>query len=61
MPKVLSGSQQIGNSNDMDFVKEIAHKVTVVHQGKLLSEDSMEQVQINPKEAFCHLGWTDGA
>ena len=35
--------------HDMELVQNIAHKVTVVHQGKLLAEGSMNAVQSNPK------------
>ncbi|MFL6629770.1 MAG: urea ABC transporter ATP-binding protein UrtD [Vitreoscilla sp.] len=35
--------------HDMDFVKRIAHKVTVMHQGKILAEGPMERVQADPK------------
>ena len=31
--------------HDMKFVEDIAHKVTVLHQGKILSEGTMENVQ----------------
>ena len=42
--------------HDMDFVKKIAHKVTVMHQGKILSEGPMEQVQADPKVIDVYLG-----
>ena len=35
--------------HDMKFVEDIAHKVTVLHQGKILSEGSMEHVKNDPK------------
>ena len=31
--------------HDMKFVEDIAHKVTVLHQGQILSEGTMEKVQ----------------
>jgi len=43
-------------SNDMEFVKRIAHKVTVMHQGKILAEGPMEQVQADPKVIDVYLG-----
>ena len=42
--------------HDMNFVREIAHKVTVMHQGKLLAEGSMDEVQNNPKVIDVYLG-----
>jgi urea transport system ATP-binding protein len=42
--------------HDMDFVKRIAHKVTVMHQGKILAEGPMEQVQADPKVIDVYLG-----
>ncbi|HCW96595.1 MAG TPA: ABC transporter ATP-binding protein, partial [Pseudomonas sp.] len=41
---------------DMEFVKSIAHKVTVLNQGKLLAEGSMDAVQNNPKVVEVYLG-----
>jgi urea transport system ATP-binding protein len=34
----------------------IAHKVTVLHQGKLLAEGSMEQVQSDERVKDVYLG-----
>jgi urea transport system ATP-binding protein len=42
--------------HDMEFVKKIAHKVTVLHQGKILAEGSMEKVQSNEKVIEVYLG-----
>ncbi|MEO7425927.1 MAG: urea ABC transporter ATP-binding protein UrtD [Fibrobacteria bacterium] len=42
--------------HDMEFVKSIAHKVTVLHQGKILAEGSMESVQANEKVIEVYLG-----
>jgi urea transport system ATP-binding protein len=42
--------------HDMDFVKRIAHKVTVMHQGKILAEGPMETVQADPKVIDVYLG-----
>lgn len=42
--------------HDMDFVKRIAHKVTVMHQGKILAEGSMEKVQSDPQVIDVYLG-----
>ena len=42
--------------HDMKFVEDIAHKVTVLHQGKILSEGSMAKVQADPKVVEVYLG-----
>ncbi len=40
----------------MKFVEDIADRVTVLHQGKVLSEGSMEQVKNDPKVIEVYLG-----
>ncbi|HQS08441.1 MAG TPA: urea ABC transporter ATP-binding protein UrtD [Xanthobacteraceae bacterium] len=42
--------------HDMKFVEDIAHKVTVLHQGKILSEGSMAKVKADPKVIEVYLG-----
>ncbi|BCM26026.1 urea ABC transporter ATP-binding protein UrtD [Methyloradius palustris] len=42
--------------HDMDFVNSIARKVTVLHQGSVLAEGSMEQVQSNEQVIEVYLG-----
>ena len=42
--------------HDMKFVEDIAHKVTVLHQGQVLSEGSMEHVKNDPKVIEVYLG-----
>lgn len=42
--------------HDMQFVEDIADRVTVLHQGKLLSEGSMERVKNDPKVIEVYLG-----
>jgi len=42
--------------HDMEFVKRIAHKVTVLHQGKILSQGTMEQVQSDERVIEVYLG-----
>lgn len=42
--------------HDMEFVKKIARKVTVLHQGKILAEGPMESVQADPKVVEVYLG-----
>ena len=42
--------------HDMDFVRSIASDVTVLHQGSVLAEGTMQQVQSNPKVVEVYLG-----
>lgn len=42
--------------HDMEFVRECADTVTVLHEGALLDEGSMEDVQNNPKVIEVYLG-----
>ena len=42
--------------HDMEFVKEIADRVTVMHLGKILAEGSMEHVQHDPKVIEVYIG-----
>ncbi|HAT19116.1 MAG: urea ABC transporter ATP-binding protein UrtD [Roseibacillus sp.] len=42
--------------HDMEFVRQIARKVTVLHQGKVLKEGSMDSVQSDPTVAEVYLG-----
>ena len=56
LQRICKGRSEIVIEHDMDFVKRIAHKVTVMHQGKILAEGSMEQVQNDPKVVDVYLG-----
>ena len=42
--------------HDMDFVKEIADRVTVMHMGKVICEGSMETVQKSPEVVEVYIG-----
>jgi urea transport system ATP-binding protein len=42
--------------HDMDFVRSIARTVTVLHEGSVLAEGKMEQVQRDPKVLEVYLG-----
>ncbi len=42
--------------HDMDFVRSIARDVTVLHQGSVLAEGTMDQVQSNRKVVEVYLG-----
>ncbi len=42
--------------HDMDFVRSIARRVTVLHEGRVLAEGNMDQVQNNPRVIEVYLG-----
>jgi urea transport system ATP-binding protein len=56
LKRISQGRSVLVIEHDMEFVKSIAHKVTVLHQGKVLAEGSMESVQSNPKVIEVYLG-----
>ncbi|EPM43131.1 urea ABC transporter ATP-binding protein UrtD [Pseudomonas syringae] len=56
LKRISQGRSVLVIEHDMEFVKNIAHKVTVLHQGKVLAEGSMESVQKNPKVIEVYLG-----
>jgi len=56
LQRICKNRSVIVIEHDMDFVKQIAHKVTVMHQGKILAEGSMDKVQNDPKVIDVYLG-----
>ena len=42
--------------HDMEFVRSIAREVTVLHEGKVISQGSMDAVQNDPKVIEVYLG-----
>jgi urea transport system ATP-binding protein len=56
LKRICKNRSVIVIEHDMDFVKQIAHKVTVMHQGKILAEGSMETVQADPRVIDVYLG-----
>lgn len=54
--KIIADRSVIVIEHDMGFVADIATRVTVLHQGKTLSEGSMERVQNDPKVIEVYLG-----
>jgi len=42
--------------HDMKFVESIAHRVTVLHQGKVLAEGDMEAIHADPRVKEVYLG-----
>jgi urea transport system ATP-binding protein len=53
---ISKGRSIVVIEHDMAFVRLIAHKVTVLHQGKLLAEGSMDEVQNDERVKDVYLG-----
>ncbi|WP_341249769.1 urea ABC transporter ATP-binding protein UrtD [Cupriavidus pauculus] len=56
LKRISRGRAVIVIEHDMDFVQQIADKVTVMHQGRILAEGSMAQVQNDPRVIDVYLG-----
>ena len=54
--RISVGKSVVVIEHDMDFVKRIAHRVTVLHQGRLLSEGTAAEVQSDPRVIDVYLG-----
>ncbi len=54
--RIAEGRSMVVIEHDMEFVRSIAHKVTVMHQGKILAEGSMDLVQSDPHVIEVYLG-----
>jgi len=54
--RISRGKSVIVIEHDMDFVKRIARKVTVLHQGRVLSEGTVAQVQDDRRVIDVYLG-----
>src|SRR5437660_1150224 len=53
----LAGSHSVVVvEHDMDFVRSIARRVTVLHEGRVLAEGDMDQVQNDPQVIEVYLG-----
>jgi urea transport system ATP-binding protein len=50
------GRAMVVVEHDMEFVKKIAHRVTVLHQGRVLVEGQMEDIQKDPRVVEVYLG-----
>lgn len=56
LKKICSNRSVLVIEHDMEFVKKIAHKVTVLHQGKILAEGPMDKVQEDENVIEVYLG-----
>jgi urea transport system ATP-binding protein len=56
LQRIAKGRSIVLIEHDMEFVRKIAHRVTVLHQGKVLSEGSMDQVQSDERVIEVYLG-----
>src|SRR6202521_2029898 len=54
--EIIKNRSVIVIRSEMKFVESIAHRVTVMHQGKVLAEGDMQSVQNNPKVKEVYLG-----
>lgn len=56
LKRISKGRSVLVIEHDMDFVKQIAEKVTVLHQGKILAAGDMDKVQNDPDVIEVYLG-----
>jgi urea transport system ATP-binding protein len=56
LKKIADNRSVLVIEHDMDFVEKIADKVTVLHQGKILAEGSMDKVQADKNVIEVYLG-----
>ena len=54
--KITKNRSVIVIEHDMQFVADIANRITVLHQGKVLSEGTIKRVQNDPKVKEVYLG-----
>jgi len=54
--RISKNRSMIVIEHDMEFVKDIADRVTVLHQGRVLAEGNMEAIQSNPDVIEVYLG-----
>ena len=56
LTRIAKGRALVVIEHDMGFVGSIAHRVTVLHQGRVLAEGSMEEVQRDERVIDVYLG-----
>lgn len=56
LDRIIADRSVIVIEHDMKFVETIARKVTVLHQGRILSEGTMAEVKSDPKVVEVYLG-----
>jgi urea transport system ATP-binding protein len=56
LKRICHGRCVLVIEHDMNFVRKIAHKVTVMHQGKILAHGSMDEVEHDPRVIEVYLG-----
>lgn len=54
--RICEGRSILIIEHDMEFVQRIAHKVTVLHLGKILAEGGMADIQANERVRDVYLG-----
>ena len=54
--EIIKNRSVVVIEHDMKFVESIAHRVTVLHQGKILAEGNMETIQADPRVKEVYLG-----
>lgn len=56
LQRIIQSRSVLVIEHDMGFVEKIAHRVTVLHQGRIISDGAMEHVKNDPKVVEVYLG-----
>jgi urea transport system ATP-binding protein len=56
LDRIIKDRSVLVIEHDMKFVEDIAHKVIVLHQGRILSEGTMEKIQADQRVIEVYLG-----